>query len=65
MRAELDEKEEFPWGTMKFLADVGLFGVSIPEEYGGLGYGSSENCLAVEELSGFAWGSRSVLPPPD
>ena len=51
VRAELDEKEEFPWGPLKYLADVGLFGVYIPEEYGGLGYGAFENCLAVEEIS--------------
>ncbi|MDH4266207.1 MAG: acyl-CoA dehydrogenase family protein [Deltaproteobacteria bacterium] len=51
VRAELDEKEEFPWGPLKYLSDVGLFGVYIPEEYGGLGYGSFENCLAIEEIS--------------
>ena len=51
VRAELDEKEEFPWGPLKHLAAVGLFGVYIPEEYGGLGYGSFENCLAIEEIS--------------
>ena len=36
---------------MKYLAEVGLFGVYIPEEYGGLGYGSFETCLAIEEIS--------------
>jgi butyryl-CoA dehydrogenase len=51
VRAQLDETEEFPWEIMKVLADVGLFGVYIPEEYGGLGGGNLENCLAVEELS--------------
>jgi len=51
VRAELDEKGEFPWEILKVLADVGLFGVYIPEEYGGLGFGNLENCLVVEELS--------------
>jgi alkylation response protein AidB-like acyl-CoA dehydrogenase len=51
VRAELDEKEEFPWGIMKILADAGLFGVYIPEEYGGLGGGLLDLCLVVEELS--------------
>lgn len=51
VRAELDEKEEFPWGIMKVLADAGLFGIYIPEKYGGLGGGNLDNCLAVEELS--------------
>jgi alkylation response protein AidB-like acyl-CoA dehydrogenase len=51
VRAELDEKEEFPWDLMKVCAEAGLFGVSIDEEYGGFGGGILENCLAVEELS--------------
>ena len=51
VRAALDEKEEFPWEIMKILADAGLFGVYIPEEYGGLGGGIFELCLVVEELS--------------
>ena len=51
VRAELDEKEEFPWEIIKVLAQSDLFGLFIPEEYGGLGKGSLELCLAVEELS--------------
>jgi butyryl-CoA dehydrogenase len=51
VRAELDEKEEFPWDLMKVCAEAGLFGVSIGEAYGGFGGGVLENCLAVEELS--------------
>jgi len=50
-RAELDEKEEFPWELMKIMAQSDLFGLYIPEEYGGLGGGVLENCLAVEELA--------------
>jgi butyryl-CoA dehydrogenase len=51
VRAELDEKEEFPWAIMKVCAETGLFGVSIPPEYGGTGGGCFENCIVVEELS--------------
>jgi len=51
VRAALDEKEEFPQEIMKILADAGLFGVYIPEEYGGLGGGLLDLCLVVEELS--------------
>jgi butyryl-CoA dehydrogenase len=51
IRAELDEKEEFPWEIIKICGEAGLFGVSISEEYGGFGGGVLENCLAVEELS--------------
>ncbi|HYA26770.1 MAG TPA: acyl-CoA dehydrogenase family protein [Thermodesulfovibrionales bacterium] len=51
VREELDEKEEFPWDIMKVLAQSDLFGLFIPEQYGGLGKGSLELCIAVEELS--------------
>jgi len=50
-RADLDEKEEFPTEILKVLAEVGLFGVYVPEEYGGLGGGVLELCLVTEELS--------------
>jgi len=51
VRAELDETGQFPWEIMKNCAETGLFGVSIPEAYGGMGGGSFENCIVVEELS--------------
>ncbi len=51
VRDELDEKEEFPREIMKALAQADLFGLIIPEEYGGLGGGCMENVIAVEELS--------------
>jgi butyryl-CoA dehydrogenase len=51
VREELDEKEEFPWEIMNVLAQSDLFGLFIPEEYGGLGKGCLELCIAVEELS--------------
>ncbi len=51
VRAELDETEEFPWAIMKDLADSDMFRVFIPEEYEGLGGGTLDLCLVVEELS--------------
>ncbi len=51
IRAELDEKEEFPWDIMKDLAQSDFFGINIPEEYGGLGRGGFELSIAIEELS--------------
>ncbi|MEW6328258.1 MAG: acyl-CoA dehydrogenase family protein [Thermodesulfobacteriota bacterium] len=50
VRAELDEKEEFPWKIMEDLGKADLFGIYIPEKYGGFGGGCFENCLAVEQL---------------
>ena len=32
---ELDEKEEFSYELTKKMADLGLFGIYVPEEYGG------------------------------
>ena len=51
VRAELDEKEEFPGEIIKVSADAGLMGVSMPEEYEGFGGGILEYCLVAEELS--------------
>ena len=51
VRAELDEKEEFPWAIMKDLADADMFRVFLPEEYEGLGGGCLDLCLVIEELS--------------
>ena len=51
VRAELDEREEFPWDIMNALAQSDFMGIYIPEEYGGFGKGSFELILAIEELS--------------
>lgn len=48
---EYDEKEEFPEEIMKILAQSDLFSLCIPEEYGGMGAGLTELCIATEELS--------------
>ena len=57
VRAHLDENNEFPKEILDEIAKTGLLGLYIPEEYGGLGFGSFENCLAIEELS---WGCLGV-----
>ncbi|MBU0709739.1 MAG: acyl-CoA dehydrogenase family protein [Candidatus Omnitrophica bacterium] len=49
--AKYDQSEEFPWEIMKLLADAGLFGIFVPEEYGGMGTNILNLCLATEELS--------------
>jgi alkylation response protein AidB-like acyl-CoA dehydrogenase len=51
VRSELDETGQFPWDIMKTLAQSDLFGLFIPEEFGGLGKGCLELSVAVEELS--------------
>ncbi|MFH1091851.1 MAG: acyl-CoA dehydrogenase family protein [Pseudomonadota bacterium] len=51
VRAELDEKEEFPSKLIKHFAAADLFGIHIPEEYGGMGLGGFEHALAVEQVA--------------
>ena len=50
-RAELDEKEEFPTEILKDIAKADLFGLYIPEEYGGFGGGCFEMVLALEQFA--------------
>jgi butyryl-CoA dehydrogenase len=49
-RAELDEKHEFPRQILNEMARADLFGVPIPEEYGGFGGGCFDIVLTVEQL---------------
>ncbi len=51
IRAELDEKEEFPWSVMEALSQADLFALFVPEEYGGIGGGCMDICIALEELA--------------
>ncbi|GAA4284365.1 Acyl-CoA dehydrogenase [Brevibacterium daeguense] len=58
---EVDPEEgDFPRDMVQQMADMGFFGILIPEEYGGLGLGVFEYCLVAEELSR-AWMSVSGL----
>jgi len=51
LAAKYDETEEFAWEIVKVLSDSDLFGIYIPEAYGGLGGGVMEMCIVAEELS--------------
>jgi short/branched chain acyl-CoA dehydrogenase len=48
---ELDEKEEFSYETMRKMADLGLFGMFVPEKYGGQGMDYVSYIIATEEIS--------------
>ena len=51
VREKYDEEGTFPWDIVKELADAGLCGCYIPEQYGGFGNGNIMNLvLATEEL---------------
>ena len=51
VRAELDEKNQFPREILQDIAKADLFSVFVPEEYGGFGGGCFEVVLALEELA--------------
>ncbi len=51
VRAELDEHNRFPREILHDIAKADLFGIFVPEEYGGLGGGCYEIVLAMEELA--------------
>lgn len=46
----LEDEETIPEGMLRRMGDIGLFGVSIPEEYGGLGFNIWEYMRIVEEM---------------
>ncbi len=48
---ELDEKEEFSPELTKRMGDLGLFGMYLPEKYGGIGSDTLSYIIAVEELA--------------
>jgi len=50
-RVELDEKEQFPTEILHAIAQADLFGLYVPEEYGGFGGGSFDMVLALEEFA--------------
>jgi alkylation response protein AidB-like acyl-CoA dehydrogenase len=46
-----DHEDEFPQDIVDQMKELGLFGVTIPEEYGGMGLDLTTYCMIVEELS--------------
>ncbi|RJR30915.1 MAG: acyl-CoA dehydrogenase [Desulfobacteraceae bacterium] len=48
--ANIDETDEVPWELLKVFAEMGLFAILIPVEYGGSGGGLTELCIAMEEV---------------
>ena len=65
--AEIDEKNEFPNELWEKFGDMGLLGITVPEEDGGTGMGYLAHCIAMEEISrasasvGLSYGAHSNL----
>lgn len=47
----IEETDEYPADEIRKMAALGLFGLTIPEKYGGNGRGLTEMCIVVEELA--------------
>ena len=48
---EYDHEDKFPEPIVEQMKELGLFGVTIPEEYGGMGLDLTTYAMIVEELS--------------
>ena len=49
--SELEHKDEYPTQIVAGMKQIGLFGLTIPEEYGGLGASLLTYALVVEEIA--------------
>jgi butyryl-CoA dehydrogenase len=48
---EIDKSGDFPWQNLKKMAQLGLLGVIVPEQYGGSGFDFVSLAIAIEEIS--------------
>ena len=51
MAAEIDAKNEFPPELWQEMGELGMHGITVPEEYGGAGMGYLAHTIAVEEVA--------------
>src|SRR3954467_9072864 len=67
LAAEIDASNEFPRQLWPQMGELGLHGITVDEEYGGLGLGYLEHVVAMEEVSrasasvGLSYGAHSNL----
>ena len=65
--AEIDEKDDFPRQLWPQMGELGLHGITVEEDYGGLGLGYLEHVVAQEEVArasasvGLSYGAHSNL----
>ena len=61
LEAQVAAEDKIPDTVISEMADLGLFGLTIPVEYGGIGLNTEEECRIVMELGRAAPAFRSVI----
>ena len=61
LEAQVSEDDRIPAEVIEEMKAMGLFGMTIPEVYGGLGLNTEEECLAVKVLGHTSPAFRSVI----
>jgi acyl-CoA dehydrogenase len=61
LEAQVAESDEVPDDVVAEMRELGLFGLSIPEEFGGLGLSMEEECLVAVELGRTSPAFRSAF----
>jgi isovaleryl-CoA dehydrogenase len=65
--AEIDRSDQFPMDLWRKMGDLGVLGITVPDEYGGAGMGYLAHMIAMEEISrasasvGLSYGAHSNL----
>lgn len=58
---KLDEGESFPEGTVKRLAELGLLGMMVPQEYAGSGLDVISYVIAIEEIARYCASTAVIM----
>ena len=65
--AEIDQSDQFPMDLWRKMGDLGVLGITVPEQYGGAAMGYLADMVAMEEISrasasvGLSYGAHSNL----